>query len=280
MIEHSRERIEPGQCWRASARVQKHKDIWRLIERDHANINQLIHEIPNALNGAGVVRSRERLLADLIDELQTHGSAVNASLLSPLRSNAEAKILIDELSREHEIFISQLKSLLKYDHKSLDGWLSTFEDVTYLVDQHLHRHRNELLPMARRLLSYEGINKAASTFIQARSESLRAGGQSRQASTGPSEFFVVAAVGLAAAGAALLAWRFGLLRGTQELGRPSGRSDDMSKGRPLADLAAASAPGNRVPGEDLNRRQDQLLDEALEETFPASDPISPKQITK
>jgi hypothetical protein len=35
-----------------------------------------------------------------------------------------------------------------------------------------------------------------------------------------------------------------------------------------------------VPGEDLEKRQDQLLDEAVEETFPASDPISPKRITK
>jgi len=47
-----------------------------------------------------------------------------------------------------------------------------------------------------------------------------------------------------------------------------------------SDLAAASAPGDRVPGEDLKQRQDQLVDQAVEETFPASDPISPKRITK
>jgi hypothetical protein len=51
-------------------------------------------------------------------------------------------------------------------------------------------------------------------------------------------------------------------------------------GQPKADLAAASAPGPRQSGEDLEKRQDQLLDEAVEETFPASDPISPKRITK
>jgi hypothetical protein len=51
-------------------------------------------------------------------------------------------------------------------------------------------------------------------------------------------------------------------------------------GQFAADLAAASAPGNRVPDEDLRQRQEQLLDEAVEETFPASDPISPKRITK
>jgi hypothetical protein len=30
----------------------------------------------------------------------------------------------------------------------------------------------------------------------------------------------------------------------------------------------------------LEERQDKLLDEAVEETFPGSDPISPKRITK
>ncbi len=51
-------------------------------------------------------------------------------------------------------------------------------------------------------------------------------------------------------------------------------------GRSDVDRAAEAAPGPRRPDEDLEKRQDQLLDEALEETFPASDPVSPKRITK
>ena len=46
-----------------------------------------------------------------------------------------------------------------------------------------------------------------------------------------------------------------------------------------ADKAAETAPGERKPGEDLDQRQEDLVDEAVEETFPASDPISPKHIT-
>lgn len=42
-----------------------------------------------------------------------------------------------------------------------------------------------------------------------------------------------------------------------------------------ADDAAASAPGDAKPGEDPSEREEKLLDEAVEETFPASDPISP-----
>ena len=52
-----------------------------------------------------------------------------------------------------------------------------------------------------------------------------------------------------------------------------------SAGQANADLAAEHAPGNRKPGEDLDARQEQLLDEGVEETFPASDPVSVKRIT-
>ena len=59
---------------------------------------------------------------------------------------------------------------------------------------------------------------------------------------------------------------------------PADAPPAVSGGQQNADKAAESAPGPRQPGEDLARRQDQLLDEAVEETFPASDPISPKRI--
>jgi hypothetical protein len=52
-----------------------------------------------------------------------------------------------------------------------------------------------------------------------------------------------------------------------------------SGGQANADKAADAAPGEFQPGEDLKARQDKLLDEAIEETFPASDPISPKRVT-
>ncbi len=44
---------------------------------------------------------------------------------------------------------------------------------------------------------------------------------------------------------------------------------------------AASAVTAHEPrqGGGVGERQDDLLDEAIEETFPASDPVSPKQIT-
>ena len=46
------------------------------------------------------------------------------------------------------------------------------------------------------------------------------------------------------------------------------------------DRAADCAPGDRTPGEDLDQRQEKLVDEAVEETFPASDAVAPKRIMK
>ena len=39
------------------------------------------------------------------------------------------------------------------------------------------------------------------------------------------------------------------------------------------------APGDRDEDCDLEARQEDLIDEGLEETFPASDPVSVKRIT-
>lgn len=55
--------------------------------------------------------------------------------------------------------------------------------------------------------------------------------------------------------------------------------DEPISGAARADEAAASAPGERTDDCDLDKRQDQMLDEGVEETFPASDPVSVKRIT-
>ncbi|MGE7417082.1 hemerythrin domain-containing protein [Methylobacterium tarhaniae] len=254
-------------------------DIWRLIDRDHANITQLIREIPNALNGPGVVRSRERLLSDLIDELHVHAVAVDAGLMTLLERHEEGRALVGELRREHRQAAAQLDALAQSNPGRVAGWLDRFEDVTYLVDQHLHRHGHELLPLARRLLSDQDIDAATTAFVRAKGRALRADGRGPGAAAGSGELALAVTVGLVAAGAAWLAWRSGLLRGAA--GTERGRDDhDLSRGQPRSDRAASSAPGQRVPGENLRARQDRLLDEAIEETFPASDPISPKRITR
>lgn len=61
-------------------------------------------------------------------------------------------------------------------------------------------------------------------------------------------------------------------------GKPDKDKSGDAAAHPDADRAAETAPGDLQPDEDLAERQEKLIDEAVEETFPASDPISPKRI--
>ncbi|MGH1569533.1 hemerythrin domain-containing protein [Methylobacterium sp. P31] len=188
-------------------------DIWRLIERDHENIASLIREIPYALNDPGTVGSRERMLADLMDELDLHAIALDASLYGPLSRTSETRALIGDLHRGHAEFRRQLQQLARYRGRHSDGWLNKFEDVTFLVDQHLHRQVHELVPAARALLSPEEVGAATQAYVRAKTSALQ--GRRRGAATGimSSEVGLITTAAAVAAGFGYLLWRGGLFDG-------------------------------------------------------------------
>jgi hemerythrin-like domain-containing protein len=197
-------------------------DVWQLIERDHENIAQLIHDIPNALGGRSVIRNRERLLGDLIDQLETHAEAIDASLYGPMSRASETRHLVMELQDEHHAFMRQLAGLARSHRKDADGWLDAFADAAFLVDQHLHRHAHGLIPAARKLLSREEVEHATRLFIRGKVNALRSRDRAGLGGAELSDLVVVGAVGAALGGLALLAWRSGLF-GSRDL--PSHRSD-------------------------------------------------------
>jgi hypothetical protein len=194
-------------------------NIWQLIERDHENIAQLIREIPYALNGRGVIRSRERMLSDLMDTLELHAVALSASLYAPLRHEGRTADLIDELRRGHSVFTRQLKRLANQRQAPSQGWLNAFEDVTYLVDQHLHRHVHELIPSAHKLLSPEEVSSATRAFIRAKTKALQSGRRGAVGGIMSNEASLIATVTAVAMGLGYLVWRRGPFSGSGQRGR-------------------------------------------------------------
>ncbi len=199
-------------------------DVWQLIERDHENINQLIREIPYAMNGPGVIRSRERMLGDLMDALGLHAIGLDASLYEPLSRESSTHRLIEELQRGQAEFMRQLKGLARYRQKGSQGWLNAFEDVTFLVDQHLHQHIHELIPMARKLLTPEEAHRATRAFIGAKTNALRGRRRSKMGGIMSSEAALITTVTVAAAGIGYLAWRGGLFRASRPTRRRGSRA--------------------------------------------------------
>lgn len=217
-------------------------DLWQLIARDHENIAHLIHETPYALNSPGVVRSRERLLAELMDELEAHAAAMDASLFAPLRHEDGTRHLVEELRREHREFMQQLGNLARYALKNSVGWLNMFEDATTLVDQHLYRQNQKLLPAARELLGPEEVRNATRRYVRAKLRALQA---RRRALGGlvSSEIAFTATICAAAVGLGLLAWRRGWLSGLRSDQRPTRSRADEGWGQAKGALAEPSALG-------------------------------------
>jgi hypothetical protein len=153
------------------------------------------------------------MLADLMDELELHAIALDASLYGPLSRESQTRALIEDLHRGHTEFMRQLQQLARYRGRHSDGWLNTFEDVTFLVDQHLHRHVHELVPAARALLSPEEVGAATRAYVRAKTSALQ--GRRRGGATGimSSEVALVTTAAAVAAGLGYLFWRGGLFDG-------------------------------------------------------------------
>ena len=190
-------------------------DVWQLIERDHENIGGLIREIPYALNDPRAVGSREQMLADLMDELDLHATGLGASLYGPLSREGRTRTLIEDLNRGHAEFRRQLQQLARRRKTASAGWLDTFEDVTFLVDQHLHRHVHELIPAAQMLLAPEEVAAATRAFVRAKTSALQSRRRGTVAGGMSSEFALIATLAGVAAGLGYLIWnggRFGQSR--------------------------------------------------------------------
>lgn len=257
-------------------------DIWQLIERDHANIAQLIREIPYALNGPGVMRSRERLLADLIDELELHGASVEASLYAPLSRQDRTRHLIAELRDRHRHFMSQLTGLARYRRKGSAGWLNTFEDVTFLVDQHLHRHVHELMPAARNLLGPEEVRNATRVYVRTRMRVLQARRRRLRSWLSSGDFTLPAVLCVAVAGLGLIAWRAGVLRRLytrhSEPQRPIG-PDRLATGATPVPSALNRPPINKDPQRRVETLYAAMLRQALADIEDAQDKPGPSELT-
>ena len=251
-------------------------EIWQIIGRDHAIIEQSIHDAPRALNGPGVVRNRERILGDLIDDLETHAEALEVSLYDALGAKPEMRTLVTELRDGHRVFMRQLDGLRQRRRHGSDGWLDTFEDATFLVDQHIHRTKHELVPRAAMLLSPDEVAEVTRAFVRAKTRRLKARHHAPSGGSASRELRLGIFVSVAAAGLGYLLWQAGFLGGSGRRPKAGARAGDGRRG---VNPRTAPVPAGHGAGETARQRTERMLDEGLEDTFPASDPVPAQRFT-
>lgn len=241
-------------------------DLWQLIMNDHANIADLCGEIPRAFPDGGV-RSRERLFSELDTELRRHLEAEEESLYDALEDYDRAEHLVAELEHEHEEIERRLGELARVRDKGSPDWTQSFRDLAALIEGHFHREDNELLPLAREILSEDEIQELRHEYVEENIEALRA---RRSGWNVPSSGLLLGALVGAAAGAlAFTVWRSGALRGltarspTQlllsrapvldRLNRRFGRGQ-RSASQYGADVLRDIAQRTRTPVQDISSR--------------------------
>ena len=127
-------------------------NIAQTIQSGPAKANELFTKLTET--GDGAVKTREKLFADLKDELELLARLEEEHLFPVLRKHAETKDLVPEARKDNK----QVRALLvELDHmpKESEDFLKRVAELRRVFQQHVRDEKKELLPAVRKALSDE-----------------------------------------------------------------------------------------------------------------------------
>lgn len=165
--------------------------IKHMVLADHANIRQLMDQIERAV-GTGGVGGRDRLFAQLVEELTRHAKLMS-EVVAPVVGHSGDAYEDDRLIR----FAGELAR----EDKGSDEWPKRFDSLRSDVDELFARHTDMLTGVddlqSRRL---------AKDYARAKIKAIRAGGYVGRRWLGRSAAAVGSIAAVLAAGGAVFAW--------------------------------------------------------------------------
>lgn len=123
-----------------------------------ARTTELLAKLADTTNGA--VKTREKLLAELRDELQRYIDLENQHLLPVLRKHDETKGLVADATAGAKALRARLAEL-EAAPKDGDAFIEKLAELRKGFQQHLRDERNELLPAITKALDAEEANTLA-----------------------------------------------------------------------------------------------------------------------
>ncbi|MCW2243868.1 hemerythrin domain-containing protein [Azospirillum canadense] len=124
--------------------------IAQLIQAAPAKANELFAKLSDTTVRA--VKTRERLLAELRDELQLQMELETKHLFPALRRHPKLKGLVDDATADNKTaraLLAELERMPKDD----EGFAGKLAELHRVFQQHIRDERKELLPAMRKLLS-------------------------------------------------------------------------------------------------------------------------------
>jgi len=124
-------------------------DVYQLLKQDHQKAKQLFEKLGDTSDGAE--KTRERLFAQLKEELDLHAQVEEKHFYPALRNNKETKDLVEEALEEHKEMKTALKELDAAE-KTDESWAEKLAELKADVEHHVEEEETELFPLAQKLL--------------------------------------------------------------------------------------------------------------------------------
>lgn len=123
-------------------------DLYQLLKQDHLKAKRLFERLDQE---AETAKARERLFAELKQELELHTAVEEKYFYPALRDHDETAELVEEALEEHEEVKTLLAELDEGD-KEEEGWADQLIELQEDVEEHVEAEESELFPKAQKLL--------------------------------------------------------------------------------------------------------------------------------
>jgi len=141
--------------------------IAQLIQSSPAKVNELFAKL--AETGEGALKTREKLLADLREELELHARLEEQNLFPALRKHKETKDLVPEALNDNKrvrALLAELDGMPKDDA----NFLNKVAELKKVFQQHIRDEKKELLPAVKKALSDEEAGEITRRIEAGRAE--------------------------------------------------------------------------------------------------------------
>ena len=135
--------------------------IYNLLHTDHETVSGLFQQMESAEDSA----TRERLLAQLKEELMCHSQAEDLVFYQPLKEAEQSRELILEAEEEHRIVTRVLGELERLSAEN-ERWAARLTVLKELVEHHVEEEEGEMFKKAKALLDREQERALGTAFLQ------------------------------------------------------------------------------------------------------------------
>jgi iron-sulfur cluster repair protein YtfE (RIC family) len=145
-------------------------DLYQLLKQDHQKAKRLFEQLSDTSDRA--VKSRERLFAQLKQELELHTEVEEQHFYPALREQEETKDLIEEALEEHNE-VNELLQELDGPDKDDESWVEQLSELQENVEHHVEEEETQLFPRAQKVLKKEQADEIAAAIEKEKEAALK-----------------------------------------------------------------------------------------------------------